>query len=63
MFETRIKAKKMHRVLELNQLQWLTPYIEFSTHERIEAEKNGDQDGKALSKLLNNAIYGKTMET
>ena len=53
----------MHRVLELNQLQWLTPYIEFSTHERIEAEKNGDQDGQALSKLLNNAIYGKTMET
>ena len=28
---------------------------------RIEAEKNHDKDGKALHKLMNNAIYGKTM--
>ena len=25
----------------------------------MEAEKNGDTDGKALCKLLNNAAYGK----
>ena len=29
---------------------------------RIEAEKNGDKDGKALYKLMNNAAYGKAME-
>ena len=29
---------------------------------RIEAEKNGDKDGKALYKLTNNAVYEKTME-
>ena len=29
---------------------------------RIEAEKNGDKDGKALFKLMNNAVYSKTME-
>ena len=34
-----------------------------STHKnRIEAAKNGDNDGKALQKLMNNAVYGKTME-
>ena len=29
---------------------------------RIEAEKNKDKDGKALYKLMNNAVYRKTTE-
>ena len=29
---------------------------------RIEEEKNGHQDGKALNKLMNNTVYGKAME-
>ena len=33
--------------------------IEFNTQKRIEAEKNGNKDGKALRKLTNNAIYEK----
>ena len=57
-----LKLKKIHRVLEFNQSQWLKPYIEFNTQKRIEAEKNNDKDGKALYKLMNNAIYGKSME-
>ena len=36
--------------------------IEFNTQKRIEAEKNGNKDGKALRKLTNNAIYGKTIQ-
>ena len=28
----------------------------------IEAGKNGDKDRKALCKLMNNAVYGKTMK-
>ena len=29
---------------------------------RIKAEKNGDKDGKALYKLVGNAVYRKAME-
>ena len=57
-----LKLKKIHRVLEFNQSQWLQPCIEFNTQKRTEAEKNNDKDGKALYKLMNSAIYGKTME-
>ena len=62
MLETRINTKKIHRVLEVNQSQWLKPYIEFNTQNRIETEKNKSKDEKALYKLTNKVIYGKTME-
>ena len=32
------------------------------THTKIEAEINGDKDGKAMYKLMNNAVHSKTME-
>ena len=31
LFETRIKTRKVHRVLEFDQSQWLKPYVEFNT--------------------------------
>ena len=46
-------------MLEVNQSQWLKPYIEFNIQERIEAEKNNNKDGRALYKLMNNPMYGK----
>ena len=57
-----LKVKKIHRTLAFNQSQWLKPYVEFNTQKIIETEKNGDKDGKALYILMNNAVYGKTME-
>ena len=57
-----LKLKKIYPALEFNQSQWLKQYVEFNTQKRIEAEKNGDKDGNALYKLMNNAVYGKTME-
>ena len=62
LFEARIKPKKIHRLLEFNQLQWLKPYLEFNTQKRTQAEKSSGKDGKALYKLMSNAIYCKTME-
>ena len=57
-----LTLKKIYRVLEFNQSQWLKQYIEFNTQKRKEARTNGDKDGKALYKLMSNALYGKTME-
>ena len=38
------------------------PYLVFNSQKSIEAEKNKDKYRKALYKLMNKAIYGKTME-
>ena len=48
----RLKLKKINRVLEFNQSQWLKPYIEFNTQKRIEAKRNNGKDIKALYKLI-----------
>lgn len=61
-FKSNIRSKKLHLVLELDQSKKLNPYIEFNTQKRIEAEKNADKDGKAFYKLINNAVFDKTME-
>ena len=57
-----LNLKKIHRALEINQFQWLEQYAEFYTQKRTEPEKNWDKDGKALYKLINNAVYGKSVE-
>ena len=36
--------------------------LNFYMQKRIEPEKIGDKDGKALQKLMNNFVYGETME-
>ena len=62
LLDTRNKTKKIHRVLEFKRSQWLKQYAECNTQKRIEAERNGGKDGKAMCRLMNNTVYGKTME-
>lgn len=57
-----IKLKKVHPVLKFNQSQSPKPFVEFDTYKKIQAGKNRDKDGRALKKLMNNAVYDKTME-
>ena len=48
-------------VLESNQSQCLKLFVELNT-QKVKAEKHGDNAGKVLYKLMNNAVYGKIIE-
>ena len=52
--------KKVHKVIQFNQEAWLKPHIDMNNKIRIDAKNNFEKD---FFKLMNNAVFSKTMES
>ena len=54
-----LSLRKVHRAISFKQANFLKPFIEFNTEKRKNAKNDFEKD---LFNLMNNSVYGKTME-
>ena len=54
-----LKLKKVHRGIAFNENVWLKPYIELNINLLSKAKNESEKD---FFKLVNNSVFGKTME-
>ena len=60
--EMRLVLKKVHRGIKFYQSCWMEPYIRKNTNLRIKAYKAKNKFEEEFFKLMNNSVYGKTIE-